>query len=103
MSAYNTLAIVGLAVAAISVAILKLDELFAKHDRRPPERELVAAAPRRSNTASEFDTASTRRRHPATLSRPSGLRTARAPSPVRARSGPAAARGRRIPIPPLAG
>jgi recombinational DNA repair ATPase RecF len=42
MSAFHTLFIVGVAVAAISIAILMLDDVFAELDRRRRVDEILA-------------------------------------------------------------
>ena len=47
MSALNTLAVVSVVVAAISVALLMLDDVFAELDRRRYEGEVFASARRR--------------------------------------------------------
>jgi len=47
MSALNTLAVVSVVVAAISVALLMLDDVFAELDRRRHEGEVFASARRR--------------------------------------------------------
>jgi len=43
MSAFQTLLIVAVAVAAISIAILMLDDVLAELDRRRDEENLAAA------------------------------------------------------------
>jgi recombinational DNA repair ATPase RecF len=46
MSASQTILVVSVAVAAISIAILMLDDVFAELDRRRREDEMFAAARR---------------------------------------------------------
>jgi hypothetical protein len=46
MTAFQTLAIVSVAVAAISIAILMLEDVFAELERRRREHEIFATARR---------------------------------------------------------
>src|SRR5262245_36418306 len=107
MSVFITLAIVSLAVTAISITLLKLDDLFGALDRHPTEDRLHREAPHPAHPAPETHRGSTPRPHRVTPNRPFATRSARTAASGPARSGAAAARRgrsrRQIPVPPLAG